>query len=126
MAKSAFTNVPTSMDEENVVSVVPNAKRNLGWNLKFGKKGHVRPPRIPIDESAWVKNQQGYVLAHDSMYENPNFYPGYVERMNKKKGEEGKWSFSTNTDLDKDGNLDTIIYRDKQPMFWNGFHYVDN
>ena len=102
---------------------VEGQKRDLlGWNLKFGKQGHRRVARIPIDASAWAKTGQGYVLAHDSQYENPLFVPKFL--ANKKK--EG-WTWSNNVDLDNDGKLDTVIYdKEKQPIFWNGYNYVDN
>lgn len=90
------------------------------WNFSLTK--HKRVNRIPIDESAWSRNKQGYVLAHDSQYENPKFIPEFLKGK-KQKG----WSWSAKEDLDGDGRLDTVIYNEKQePMFWNGFHYVDN
>ena len=93
----------------------------LGWNLQFGKQGHKRVARIPIDASAWAKTGQGYVLAHDSQYENPIYIKQFLKGKKQKD-----WSYTTNEDLDDDGNLDTVIYNaQKQPVFWNGYHYVD-
>ncbi len=93
----------------------------LGWNLQFGKQGHRRVPRIPIDDSAWAQSKNGYVLAHDSQYENPI----YLRQLVKKKKYEG-WNYTTNEDLDQDGENDTVLYDAKgKPVFWNGYHYVD-
>lgn len=93
----------------------------LGWNVKFGKKGHTRLERIPIDNSAYARSKDGYVLAHDSQYENPLFVPEFLKGKNQKG-----WTWDRTKDLDGDGELDTVIYNENhQPMFWNGFHYVD-
>lgn len=111
------------MEFENVPQVIPQTGKRppLGWNIKFGKNGHQRIPRIPIDNSVFARSGDGYVLAHDSQYENPLYIDEFLKR-DKQKG----WSYKIDQDLDGDGNLDTVIYDDKkQPIFWNGFHYVD-
>ena len=111
------------MEFENVPQVIPQTGKRppLGWNIKFGKNGHQRIPRIPIDNSVYARSGDGYVLAHDSQYENPLFIDKWLKK-DKQKG----WSYKIDQDLDGDGNLDTVIYNDSgKPMFWNGFHYVD-
>ncbi len=76
----------------------------LGWNFPQ-KQGKQKLARIPIDSSVYSKSKDGYVLAHDSQYENPLFINEYLKK-DKQKG----WSYTNNTDLDGDGYNDTVIY----------------
>ena len=56
------------------------------------------------------------------MYENPI----YIKKFLQGKGREN-WKWDNTTDYDKDGKNDTVIMdENKVPIFWNGYHYVDN
>lgn len=121
------------MEVEQTVPQVINVPRQrkhpdykqAAWTKQFVKHPHETFQRIPIDDSIYGKNSQGYVIAHSSDYEKPLYVEDYVKRMNKKKGEEGLWKHEL-TDLDGDGYDDMVIYRDDKPMVWNGYHYVSN
>ena len=96
-----------------------NTQTAVGWNVPFRSK---RKPYIPIGQDAWLKNRDGYVLAHDSMYENPI----YIKKFLQGKGKEN-WDWDNTKDYDGDGKKDTVIKdANKVPIFWNGYHYVDN
>lgn len=78
---------------------------------------------IPVDNGIYGRNQQGYVISHNSQLENPQYLRDVYLKSKYHKG----WSFTNNSDLDGDLIPDTVVYDEKHnPMVWNGYHYVRN
>lgn len=104
------------------------------WNLMGRRKHapkHSKLPYIPVDEGIWGQNKNHYVIGHSAEYEKPLFVEDWVKRKNareskRKGGPLHEYSSKFDVDLDKDGELDTVIYQDDKPIVWNGYHYVAN